>query len=50
MKLFRPESLARTRRRIKAGIREDNKMRMMKNILREGFFGYTRDVEVYKLN
>ena len=50
MKLFRTESLARTRRRIKVAIREDNQRRIFDNIMRDGFLGYNRDSKVYTSN
>jgi hypothetical protein len=49
LKLIRPESLARARKRIKRNLRESAKELTINNIMREGWNGYKRDEKVYGL-
>ena len=50
LNLFRKESLARTRRRIKMAIRDDNAYRRIEFLIEQGYSGYHRDLTVYKAN
>lgn len=49
-KKLNKESLARARKRIRSGIQRDNYTRMMLCIMRDGFYGHKRDLNVYKVN
>jgi len=50
LNLFRKESLARTRRRIKMAIKEDNAYRRLEFMIQQGNTGYLRDKTCYKVN
>lgn len=47
LKIFKPESLARARKRIKVNLREAHNNLVYRNILREGMLGYQRETSIY---
>lgn len=50
LKIFKKESLEDTRKRIRSGIKSDNYTRLIQCIIMDGFNGYKRDFNVYKVN
>lgn len=50
IKLFTKESEQDALKRIREAIKHDNYIRVMQSIVREGFNGYKRDLNVYKVN
>lgn len=50
LKIFKKESLEDTRKRIRSGIQSDNYTRLIQCIIRDGFYGHRRDLNVYKVN
>ena len=50
IKLLTKESEQDALKRIREAIKQDNYMRVMRSIIREGFNGYKRDLNVYKVN
>lgn len=47
LKLIKPESLARSRKRVKANLKESAIQLIYTNIMRDGMFGYERESSVY---
>lgn len=47
LKLIKPESLARSRKRVKANLKESANLLIYKNIIRDGMYGYQRERYVY---
>lgn len=47
LKLIRPESLARSRKRIKANLKRSGVQLIYTNIMREGMLGYQRESSIY---
>jgi hypothetical protein len=47
LKLFKPESLARARKRIKANLKQSHSILVYRNIFRDGTQGYERETYVY---
>lgn len=50
IKLFTKESEQDALKRIREAIKHDNYIRVMQSIVSEGFNGYKRDLNVYKVN
>lgn len=50
IKLFTKESEQDALKRIREAIKQDNYMMVMRSIIRDGFNGYKRDLNVYKVN
>lgn len=48
LKLIRPESLARARKRIKADLKSSGLALIYRNIMRDGTYGYQRERRVYE--
>lgn len=48
LKLFKPDSLARTRRKIKQAIKQESYLTRVAFSFWQGEYGYQRDKEVYK--
>ena len=47
LKLIKPESLARARKRVKANLTQASSMLIYKNIFRDGMRGYEREKGIY---
>lgn len=47
LKLLRPESLARSRKRVKANLKQSAITLIYQNIMRDGTYGYQRERQVY---
>lgn len=47
MKLFRAESLARARKRVKANLKRSALELVYRNIMRDGMYGYQRERKIY---
>ena len=50
IKLLTKESEQDALKRIREAIKQDNYMMVMRSIIRDGFNGYKRDLNVYKVN
>ena len=48
--LFKKETAEQARNRIRNAIQSDNNTRLIRLIIRDGFNGFKRDKEVYKVN